>query len=158
MRKWLWIAALLFGVVGVPNAQADSSLDATFTCTSSCVSVPTDPPVSFPSPIIPVDFFSQTFTIELNALDNATDSYTWGIGLIGSTWYFQINDITNGTFNVGPSYTIGGSGTPFGSGCVYFTSGPTPTPEPSSGSLMFLSVGIAFLVWKFMGRRRPQAI
>lgn len=158
MRKWLWIMALLFGVVGAPNAQADSSLDASFTCTTSCVSVPTDPSVQFPGPIIPVDFFSETFNITLSVLDNPTDTYTWGIGLTGSSWYFQIDDITSGTSDTGPSFVIGGSGTPYGSGSVYFTVGPTATPEPSSGTLMLLGVGIAFLVSKFMGHSRTQAI
>jgi len=150
MRKWLWIMALLFGVVGAPNAQADSSLDATFTCTTSCVSVPTDPSVQFPGPTIPVIFFSETFNVTLNTLDNSTDSYTWGVGSTGSSWYFVINDITNGTSDPGPGFAIGGSGTPYGSGCVYFTTPPTATPEPGSGSLMLLGVGIAFLLWKFM--------
>jgi|SRR5208283_884915 len=146
MRKWLWIIALFFGVVGAPNALADSYVDASFTCTTSCVSVPTDPTVSFPSPIIPVNFFSETFNMTLNALDNATDTYTWGVESTASSWYFVTNDITNGTSDTGPSFAIGGSGTPYGSGYVCFTPGPTPEPSPSA--LLLPGIGLMFVLRK----------
>ena len=152
MRKYLWFV-LLLGVVLVPTtARADSYADASFTCTGSCVDVPVDPPVTFPSPTIPVSFFGQTFSITLNQLDQDTDIYTWSIVTSGSDWSFLIDDITKDLLDLGPSYVIGNSGTPYGNGGVYFTS----TPEPSSGILLLLGAGLMFLAWKFKGYRRPQ--
>ncbi|HTZ75556.1 MAG TPA: PEP-CTERM sorting domain-containing protein [Candidatus Aquilonibacter sp.] len=153
MRKLLSVFLLLLvGVALAPAAHADTYTDASFTCTSSCVDVPVDPPVIFPSPNIPISFFGQTFSITLNQLDQDTDIFTWSVGTNGSSWYFLIDDITKGLFDIGPSYTIGNSGTPYGGGGVYFTT----TPEPGSGMLLLLGAGIMFLAWKFRGNGRPQ--
>jgi hypothetical protein len=153
MRRFLpMLLLLLLAAVLAPKAHADTYTDASFTCTSSCVDVPVDPPVTFPSPTIPVIFFGQTFSITLNNFDRDTDTYTWGVGSSGSDWYFLIQDITNGLSNIGPSYQIGNSGTPYGNGGVYFTS----TPEPGSGILLLLGLAVGFLVWKFKDRSDPQ--
>jgi len=79
MRKTLGTVAslLLFAVICVPNTHADS-FDASFTCTSSCVSVPIDPNVFFPSPIIPITFDGFSFKITLNPYDTYSDNYAWG--------------------------------------------------------------------------------
>jgi len=157
MQKSLWLLALLVGVVVAPNAQAQTDADVSFTCATSCASMPTDPFVTFPSPTIPITFFSETFNVTLDPSDSPTDTYTWGVESTGSSWYFLIDDNTDGIFDKGPSYSFGGSGAPYGSGGVYFTC--LPTPEPSSGSLMLLGLGIALVSWKwiFMGRSRSQA-
>lgn len=161
MRKSLWIIALLFAALCAPNARADS-FDASFTCSGSCVSVPTDPPVLFPSPTIPVAFFSQTFTITLNGSDTPTDAYTWGVGSTSGSWYFVIEDITTGTSDAGPSFALGALGIPGGTGSVDFTAVVTPNavgaPEPSSGALLLVGLGIVvFVVRKHMGRGLPLA-
>ena len=147
--------ALLLAVTGAPSAQADS-FDASFTCTSACVSLPTDPPVSFPSPIIPISFFSESFTITLNAFDNPADTFTWGIGSTGSNWYFEINDVTNGRSDDGPSFSFGpGNSAPYGSGCVNFSQ--VAMPEPSSIALLLLGVGIVFVSRKRIRQGFHQA-
>jgi len=153
MRKPLWILALLVGALGASSAYADS-FDATFTCTTSCVAVPTDPAVNFPGPIIPVLFFSQSFTITLNNLDTPTDSFMWSIGTNGTGWDFVITDVTNGSSNTGPTFQLGPSGgTPFGSGSVDFNT----VPEPGSVALLLLGVGMVFVARKRMGHSISQA-
>lgn len=153
MRKSVWVIALFFLAIGAPNAHADSYADATFTCDASCVDVPTDPVVTFPGPTIPVSFFGETFDITLDPSDEDTDTYTWGVGLNGSSWDFVITDTTNGESDTSPWFADGPDGTPYGSGSVCFTS----VPEPSSGSLLLLGVGITLLALRFMGRSHLQA-
>jgi PEP-CTERM motif-containing protein len=153
MRKFLLVVVvLIFGTVLAPKAHADTFADASFTCTSSCADVPVDPLVSFPSPTIPVTFFGQTFDITLNQFDKSTDTYSWTVALNGSSWSFVINDLTNGFFNLGPSYFSGGNGTPYGSGGVNFTG----VPEPGSGSLLLLGLALAFIALKFKAPRPSQ--
>jgi len=148
MRKSLWILALLVGALGASSAYADS-FDATFTCTTSCVDVPTDPGVDFPGPNIPISFFSQSFTITLDNFDTPTDSYTWSIGTSGSGWDFIITDVTNGNSNCGPTFQIGPTGgTPYGSGSVNFNT----VPEPGSVALLLLGVGMVFVARKRMSQ------
>jgi len=154
MRKSAWILVLFFWAIIAPAAHADTVEDASFTCDTTCVSVPTDPPVTFPSPNIPINFFNQSFNIILNSLDHSSDTYTWGVGLNNSNWFFEINDLTNGQCDYGPSFSYGGSGAPYGGGGVYFNC-PTTAPEPSSVSLLLLSLLAAFVLRKFL---RPQTI
>jgi len=153
MRKSVWILALLVGAFGASSAYADS-FDASFTCTTSCVDVPTDPGVIFPGPIIPISFFNQSFTITLNNYDNPTDTFDWSIGTNGSNWDFVITDVTNGYSNSGPSYQYDPSGgTPYGNGCVNFNT----VPEPGSVALLLLGVGMVFVARKRMGQSIFQA-
>jgi len=153
MRKSLWIVALLVGAIVAPNAWADS-FDASFTCTSSCASVPTDPFVWFPSPTIPILFFSENFTITLGSFDSPTDQFTWDVGTNSGGWYFQINDLTNNTFDNGPTCNFDGShDAPYGAGGVNFDS----VPEPSSVALLLLGVGIVFVARKRTARGLAQA-
>ena len=155
MRKSVWIVALLFfWVIGAPKVQADEYADATFTCDTSCVDVPTDPWVSFPSPTIPVNFFGQTFNMTLNQWDQPGDTYAWGVGSNGSSWDFVITDTTNGKSDTSGWFAYGSYGNPYGSGTVCFA--PVPTPEPSSASLLLLGVGILFLAWRIVGHSRLQ--
>ena len=155
MRKSVWIMALLLVVaLAVPNAWADS-FDASFTCTASCSSVPTDPFISFPSPNIPISFFNQSFSITLDGSDNPTDSFSWSVGTNGASWYFQINDLTNGKSDVGPWYACGGNGSPWGSGSVIFDH--VAAPEPYSGALLLLGLVAVFAARKFITRGLPQA-
>ena len=154
MRKCLWMLALLIGLVVTPRAHADSYADASFTCDSSCVDVPTDPLVTFPGPTIPVSFYGQGFDITLDSSDKGTDTYTWGIDTKGSSWDFVITDTTNGKSDYSPWFADGSHGKPYGSGSVCFTPPPpcVSTPEPSSGGLLLLGVGLALLAWRFVGR------
>jgi len=155
MRKSLWILALLLVVaLAAPNVWADS-FDASFTCASSCSSVPTDPFITFPSPNIPISFFGQSFSITLDGSDNPTDSFTWNVVTSGSNWYFQINDVTNGKSDAGAWFSCGGGSAPWGSGDVVFDH--ATAPEPYSGALLLLGLGVVFAVRKFMPRGLPQA-
>ena len=159
MRRSFWIIALFFWVMGAPNARADSYADASFTCDTSCVDVPTDPLVTFPGPTIPVNFYGENFDVTLDPSDQGADTYTWGVGSNGSSWDFVITDTTNGKSDTSGWFTDGSYGKPYGSGSVCFTPPPpcVPTPEPGSGSLMLLGVGTAFLAWRIVGHSRPQA-
>jgi len=158
MRKSFWIIALLallLAATGAPSARADS-FDASFTCTGSCVSVPTDPFVSFPSPTIPVFFFSQSFNITLNLLDAPTDTFTWQVGTTSSSWYFEINDVNTGAQNVGPSFSLApGNSAPWGSGGVNFDC--VTVPEPNSIALLLLGVATVFVLRRRMRLALPQA-
>ena len=154
MRRLLLIVALLFGVICAPRAYADT-FDATFTCDSICVDTPADPPASFPSPTFPVNFFHHSFSMTLNALDKATDKFTWGVVLSASGWEFVIHDLTNGTTDTSQWFAFDKYGNPYGSGQVLFPS--VATPEPNSSTLLLLGLGIGLLVWKFRGYRRVQS-
>lgn len=154
MRKCLWMwMALLMGLVVTPRAHADSFADASFTCDSTCVDLPTDPLVTFPGATIPVTFFGQNFDITLDPSDKSTDAYTWSIGSNGSSWDFIITDTITGKSDTSPWFADGSNGQPYGNGSVCFT----PVPEPSSGSLLLLGVGIAVLALRFTGRSHLRA-
>ena len=86
--------------------------------------------VSFPSPTIPINFFSQQFNMTLNSFDLPTDNYTWGVGTSVSSWFFIIDDLTDGKIDDGPSFNFGNFGQPYGSGDVNFDL--TSAPEPNS--------------------------
>lgn len=154
MRKclWMWMAVLM-GLVVAPRAHADSFADASFTCDSTCVDLPTDPLVTFPGATIPVTFFGQNFDITLDPSDKSTDAYTWSIGSNGSSWDFIITDTITGKSDTSPWFADGSNGQPYGNGSVCFT----PVPEPSSGSLLLLGVGIAVLALRFTGRSHLRA-
>jgi hypothetical protein len=155
MRKSLWIIALLLAATCAPNALADS-FDATFTCASSCASVPTDPLVTFPSPTVPVSFFSENFNITLNQWDAPTDTFTWQIGTISSSWFFEIDDLNTGKHDTGPSFSFGqGNPAPWGSGnvnfdCVY-------VPEPTSIALLLLGLATVFVAHRRLRHGLVQA-
>jgi hypothetical protein len=147
--------ALLVAVVAAPSAYADS-FDASFTCTSSCVAIPTDPAVWFPSPIIPISFLSESFTVTLNAGDTPTDAFTWEIWSGPSTWDFRISDLTNSTSDDGPSFGFDShQGAPFGSGNVCFNH--VTAPEPGAFGLMLLGLGLVFAGRKRLSQGIPQA-
>ena len=156
MRKTFWVVGLLLVVAVAPAARADS-FDASFTCTAACASVPTDPVVWFPSPIIPISFYSKTFTVTLNSGDSPTDKYTWGIGSNSSNWYFQINDVTTGWSDSGPSFGFDQwNPAPFGSGCVNFDH--VLAPEPYSGALLLLGIACILLVRRRMRHRLAPSV
>jgi len=158
MRKSFLILGLFLAVSFTPRAHADTFADASFTCDSSCIAVPTDPPVSFPSPNIPVNFFNQSFNIILNSFDQSSDNYTWGIGSNNNSWYFIINDLNNGFSDFGPSFLFGNFGIPYGNGHVYFDCNPpTATPEPGSVGLLLLGLVVALAFRKQLRASRLQA-
>jgi hypothetical protein len=78
MRKNLmWvILAVLFVAIGTPNAQADS-FTATFTCTGTCLSLPTAPDVTFPSPILTETWDGFLLSVPLPSSFSPTDIFTW---------------------------------------------------------------------------------
>ncbi len=85
------------------------------------------------------------------------------VGSTSASWYFVIDDLTNGTSDAGPSYALGALGNPGGTGSVDFSAVTTPnavaTPEPSSGALLLVGVGVVVLLVlrKRMGHGRPLA-
>lgn len=159
VRKSLWIVGLFLAVLitgfSAPSANADTAADVSFTCSTSCAGVPSDPLVTFPSPNIPINFYGQDFNVILNSLDKSGDTYTWEVESNGSNWYFLINDLTDGFSDQGPSFSISQFGDPFGNGGVEFKG--VATPEPSSASLLLVGLGVAFLAWKLRERNGQAA-
>lgn len=157
MRKSWWVIALLVAAIAAPTAYADS-FDASFTCSTTCSSVPTDPATTFPSPVIPISFASEVFSITLNALDLPTDSYTWSVQVTSSGWNFSIEDVTTGLIDVSQSFSSSNSnGDPSGNGLMILTAEATATPEPNTFALLLLGVATVLALGKFLGRRLPTA-
>ena len=157
MRKSLWIILLLMFVTSVaPNAHADS-YTPTFTCTGPCVSVPTAPDVSFPSPTtITETWDTYVAAISLPSQDTYSDDYVWtntSSSLNGQE--LIIMDNTNGIEAIGflsiPTISV-----PIEDiGTLSFA--PVATPEPSSIALMLTGVGLVFVMRKRIGQALPQA-
>jgi hypothetical protein len=147
VKKSLQIIALLFVVIGTPNAHATPS-KVTFTCAGLCAGgTPTAPDVSFPSPTTITetwDGFTLTFT--LAAPDSPKDMYIFAnaAGPDSPSTYFylsQIIDLTNGNISglfaqnqSLPTAAI----TDFGT--VSFT------PEPSTWIYAITGVGFLLLI------------
>src|SRR5882724_11462524 len=143
MRKSFWIIpAVLFVLIGVPNAHADS-FTATFTCTGSCSSTPSST----------TGTFTPSGPNSLGAFTWATDSYSWDGFLdtiaTGATNFltFRITDLSVSP----PLNTVQGDKlcptlqacqTNFDFGVLSFS--PVTTPEPRSVALLL--AGIAFLL------------
>jgi hypothetical protein len=149
VKKSLWIIALLFVVIGTPNAHA-TPYKVTFAC--ACAGgTPTAPDVSFPSPTITETWDGFTFTFHLAAPDSPNDMYTFAnaAGSDSASTYFylsEIIDLTNGNQNglfaqnqSLPTAAITDVGT------LSF-SVPSPTPEPSTWIYAFTGVGFLLLI------------
>jgi PEP-CTERM motif len=154
MRKSLWIVPVLtlIAAIGAPTAHA-SMYTPTFTCTGTCVSVPTAPDVSFPSPTsITVTWDSAVFVVSLASPDLPTDTYGWH----GNNINYPVIDIADAT--TGTSAIAIGTG-PAGSadeiGGLSFTA--LSTPEPSSFALMLAGVGLLFVMRKRLATSVQQA-
>jgi hypothetical protein len=78
MKKSLWIIALLFVVIGTPNAHA-TSYTATFTYTGACAGgIPTAPDVSLPRITITETWDGFTGGVDLFfPFDSPADIYKW---------------------------------------------------------------------------------
>lgn len=177
MPKTVWIipALLLFAAISAPNAHADSSYDATFTCdTYAGCPPPIAPAVSFTAPptldvvLYGYDFFDVT----LQSDDAPTDSYTWlyelnycssftGDGSSGDCliWAetFSITDTTRGDES-SSEYTSSIADS-IATGTLSFaapTGSTSPVPEPSSLTLMLAGVALLFLLPKRVIRVLPQ--
>jgi hypothetical protein len=148
VKKSLWIIALLFVVIGTPNAHA-TPYKVTFTCAGGfCAGgTPTAPDVSFPSPTTITetwDGFTSTFA--LSAPDSPKDMYIFAnvAGLDSTSTYFylfNIIDLTNGNLDGMfaedqslPTAMIADFGT------VSFT------PEPSTWIYAITGVGFLLLI------------
>ena len=154
MRKPLWIIlALLFAAIGAPNARADSFVP-TFTCAGTCVSVPTAPDVSFPTPTtIEFTWFTTMFSIALPTGDLPTDMYAWDVAAINTapeTSFEEIFTIFDDNTNQQGSVSCFGDlahpsvACEFGGGSGSLSFAPVATPEPSSVALMLAGI---VLLW-----------
>ncbi len=160
MRKLLWIIlavlAVLFVAIGAPNAHADT-FPATFTCTGTCVSVPTAPDVSFPSPTTLTENWN-TFTFAVGLLSGSapSDAYIWQnqlapVPTIPGTLSvsFLIFDTTRGSTSGAGFFVASALSPQLDSGVLSFA-----VPEPSSVALML--AGIGFL--RVMRKRFAQGL
>ena len=161
MRKSLWIvlSVLVLSLVA-PTTHADS-FTPTFTCTGTCVSIPTAPDVSFPPNTITETWNEFTITLSLDPSDKPTDDYTWNNDVIIEELFvedvvqFIIMDITNNTFAADMIILGPQASHPADSGVLSFS--PVAAPEPSSAGLMLLGVGLVFVLRKRIGQRLPSA-
>jgi hypothetical protein len=147
VKKSLWIIALLFAVIGTPNAHA-TPYEVTFTCAGFCAGgTPTAPDVSFPSPTTISETWDKfTLTFALSAPDSPKDMYVFANAAGSdspSTYFylFEIIDLTNGNLNgmfaqdqALPTAMIADFGT------VSFT------PEPSTWIYAIMGVGFLLLI------------
>lgn len=156
MRKtFCIISVLLISAIGAPRAHADS-YNPTFTCSGTCVSIPTAPAVSFPAPTtITETWDSLVFTITLPAGDLPTDMYQWTV---------DAKNTNSVTATILDQRTLD---RPFDQllmpppiatldyGSLTFTL--VATPEPPTGSLMLVGIGLVLLLRKRNSRGHQLA-
>jgi hypothetical protein len=164
MRKswWIMLAVFAAAAVSAPNARADS-FAATFTCNGTCLSTPTAPDVTFPSPAeIDVTWDGAIFDISLLGTgDLATDTYQFTAAqeLQSSgteVMVFNILDETTGIVSGATPLPILHTKT-FDSDAGSLTFTAVPTPEPGSLALMLLGVGLVFVMRRQNSRGHQQA-
>jgi hypothetical protein len=165
MRKTFWIFAVVFILtIGVSSAQAATTFTPSFTCLGGCMSTPTAPDVSFPSPVIFETWgnVSDPFGIGLLPGDLPSDTYTWSNtimfpGVEGpqvADWTLSITDVTTGDsygavgmVGIGDPLFMGFSD----SGTLTFSpsGGTTPAvPEPSTWAMLLLGfAGLGFAAY-----------
>lgn len=148
MRKSLWITlTVLLVAICAPNAHAQT-YTPDFTCIGTCVSLPTAPNVSFPSPTaINVTWDTISFpTITLLPPDLSGDSYGWFAQTDPSRGldFFTILDITTGDEqgSSAPALEVVG----LDHGPLAFSAGATP--EPGTAVLWLTGIGLVFLMRK----------
>ena len=165
MRRIFCILAVgLILAVGVSPAHADTFAPV-FSCTS-CGTLPTAGDVSFPSPSIIETWDNPVANIvasvDMASGDNPNDTYTWdntlfpgaeGPGL--ADFSVSITDVTTGDAE-SISGTVGVGDPLFStsledSGTLTFSpsSGPAPTPEPSTVLLLLSGIGSLLATRKF---------
>lgn len=176
MKKLLCVfpAFLLFALINVPNAHADS-YTPTFSCNLhassdlGCYYIGngyTASEVSFPTPTIQVavpnpDGVNEVYDVTLSASDTPTDSFTYEFAEYNSPApppfnfaldaQFWINDLTTGITNYSASTFLDYSIAPpvSGVGTLTFPPVSAAAPEPAPIILMLLGAGLIF----FMRRR-----
>ena len=160
MRKSLWTIPLLllFAAIGAPPAHADT-YNPTFTCTGTCVSLPTAPAVSFPAPTTITETWDTiVIPITLPAADTPGDTYIWDNVFITPTIIEtdfidptqNFTDAVVFTITQTPNLNVPGD-----RGILIFT--PIATPEPPPGSLMLLGIGLVLLPRKRNSRGHQLA-
>jgi hypothetical protein len=160
------VLCLVFALYfAAPNAHADTETP-TFTCDdSSCVSIPTAPNVSFPSPTSITETWNGiTFTVPLAAGDVPSDSYRWANAIFacgaclttGEALQFRLADTTTGDFPGGEIFNVTGAVTVDG-GNLSFAPVATATPEPSSLAFTLSGVGLVFAMRKRLTSGLRQA-
>jgi hypothetical protein len=167
--KWVVLAVLLVAI-GAPNAQADS-YTPTFTCTGTCVSLPTAPGVTFPSPTtIQVTWNGFLFDIPIVnplppplspplPLPLPTDSYEWSAtvetcsqcaitGFVAVIGIVDLDIATSPTSHQEYGDFIENVSGPsvLDSGTLSFAS--VATPEPNSVALVLPGVGLLWVMRK----------
>jgi hypothetical protein len=162
MRKSLWIIPVLSATIVVPNANADSITAATTVTDLGSTTGTMDPPLDDPTlkyvccngaPAMPevTDLtvkFKAIVTVDPFFPRNIADCTAKGIGL-GSVWVLTCTTIKPDDIIDVASPAAGVSGacwttSPKNSGC---TTGSTPaipvgTPEPATGGLTLLGLGM----------------
>jgi hypothetical protein len=152
------ILALLFVVIGAPNALADS-FDATFTCSGTCTSTPSSTTATLtpagPNSIADFtwDTVSWTFSLPINW--RPTDSFSWNgfSDITGSGTHFlsfRITDLTVSNFldvqDDALCPTLQACQVGFDSGVLSFS--PVATPESSSIALVLAGIGLLLVIRK----------
>jgi hypothetical protein len=167
MQKSLWIVpallALLFVGIGVPNAHADA-FTATFTCTQvgGCTYLPTPTTVTAtfapggPNAIGAFTWYGAAFSFSLPAAWLPTDSFTWQAVSKPGSAAFGIIDVTNQTPFREQVISASITNHIADSGNLVITAAQA-TPEPSSGVLMLLGIGLVGLA-SVMRKRITQGL
>jgi hypothetical protein len=156
MRKSLWIIlSVLFVAIVTPNVHADT-FTPTFTCTGTCLFLPTAPNVSFPAPVtMDVKWFNIIFPVTLGGGGGGTtpafptDHYTWYITAVNPPVYDYYNfTIYDSTSSVIQSITLIHTNPTIITDNGVLTFDPVATPEPSSLALMLAGLGMLVLVMR----------
>ncbi len=173
MGKSLWIIfAVLFVAIEAPNAHADSLFTPTFTCTQAggCTSLPTAPAVSFPAPTTITETWNGfVFLIPLPAPSSPTDVILWQ-----NVWQNINSSCTTSCVGVASAriqdnfsgivetVTLTNLPSPGILSSVFLDGGdltfaPVAVPEPSSGALMLMGIGLVLVMRKRIAQGLPQA-
>ena len=153
MSKLFLAAGFLSLISLAPLAHADT-YTATF-CSGICTGDPTATDVSFPSPAtVQETWDGYTMTIPLAISDLPTDTYIWSVASgddasydVDYSLFFNIYDETTAIDsivyenepNLASQYLQGN---------LTFSNPPTATPEPGTGGLMLIGVGMLGLVMR----------
>ena len=161
MRRSLWIipGLILIGAMDVPNAQADT-YDAVYTCAACAfLPVPTNNPISFPLTVpefvdITYDGVPLEYTLFPPPDNDHGDEYSWTVLVDTSDNFFQllvIDDLTTGTVVTTSRFHAPDLDfVPPEHGSLTFTATTSvpPVPEPGTGCLFLIGIGLLVLMSK----------